>query len=154
MDVAYSLDARIAYRDWVAEGEHTVPMTRAIDKALGRILDDLAAGGVPLPRVEPSTWQIWAPSESLELFAADHSGMGVWLDLRLPADQALAHLADQVQEWAVEELARLGRPTNWPVCEAHPANHPQRPVVEHGRAVWACPIGVADSLLIGELRRA
>lgn len=87
------------------------------------------------------------------LFAADQSGMGVWLNLGLPNDQALAHLADQVQEWAVEELARLGRPTNWPVCAAHPTNHRPLPVVEQGRAVWACPVGVAASLPIGELRR-
>jgi hypothetical protein len=129
-------------------------VTRAIDRALGLILDDLAAGGVPLPRVEPSTWQTWEPSESLVLFAADDSGMGVWLDPDLPDDQALAHLADQVQDWAVEELARVARPTNWPVCEAHPANHPRRAVVEDGRAVWACPVGVAGSLPIGELRQA
>lgn len=126
-------------------------MTRAIDEVLGLIFKDLAAGGVPLPRVEPSTWQTWEPSESVTLFAADGSGMGVWLDPTLSEDLALVHLADQVHEWVVEELARLGRATNWPVCAAHPANHPRQAVVEHGRAVWACPVGAAVSSPIGEL---
>lgn len=125
-------------------------MTRAIDEVLDLILDDLAAGGVPLPRVEPTTWQTWEPSESVMLFGADRGGTGVWLDLTLSDDQALAHLADQVQEWVVEELARIGRPTNWPICAAHPDNHPRQAVIEHGRAVWACPVG-ADSSPIGEL---
>lgn len=69
-------------------------MTRAIDEVLDLILDDLAAGGVPLPRVEPTTWQTWEPSDSVMLFGADRSGTGVWLDLTLSDDQALAHLAD------------------------------------------------------------
>jgi hypothetical protein len=126
-------------------------VARAIDEVLGLVFKDLAATGVPLPRVEPTSWQTWEPSESVALFAADGTGMGVWLDMTLSEDQALAHLADQVQEWVVEELARLGRPTNWPICVAHPANHPRQAVVEHGRAVWACPVGAADSRPIGEL---
>lgn len=126
-------------------------MTRAIDEALGLILSDLAAGGVPLPRVDPTKWQTWEPSESVLLFAADGSGMGVWLDLTLAEDLALAHLADQVQDWVIEELARLGRPTNWPICAAHPGNHPRHAVVEHGRVVWACPLGATASSPIGEL---
>ena len=61
--------------------------------------------------------------------------MGVWFDLGLDDDHALVHLADQVQEWVVEELARLGRPTNWPVCASHPANHPRQALVRDGRAI-------------------
>ncbi|MCW2779614.1 MAG: hypothetical protein JWR35_63 [Marmoricola sp.] len=126
-------------------------MTHAIEVALGLITEDLVAGGVPLPRIEPSTWQDWEPSESVMLFGADGSGTGVWLDLGLSQAHGLAHLADQVQDWAVEELARLGRPTNWPVCAAHPTNHPLRTLVEDGRAVWACPAGGTAPLPIGEV---
>ena len=130
---------------------HNDPVTPSIDEALALILRDLAAGGAPQPRVEQTTWQPWDPSESVMLFAADGSGMGVWLDLTLPDAKAVAHLADQVQEWAIEELARLGRATNWPICAAHPANHPRQAVVQHGCAVWACPAGGADSSPVGEL---
>lgn len=118
---------------------HTVLVTRAIDVALELIADDLVAGGVPLPGVEPRTWQTWDPSESVILLGGDGSGMGVWSNLGLPQAEGLAHLADQVQDWAVEELARVGRPTNWPVCPEHPANHPLQAIVADGRAVWACP---------------
>jgi hypothetical protein len=85
------------------------------------------------------------------LFGADGSGMGVWLDLSKSHAERLAHLADQVQDWAVEELARLGRPTNWPACPAHPVIHPLKATVEDGHAVWSCPHGSAASSPIGRL---
>jgi hypothetical protein len=44
-------------------------------------------------------------------------------------------VADQVQEWAVEELCSVGKPTNWAQCPEHPL----APVVSEGRAVWTCP---------------
>ena|SRR5690348_5297343 len=135
----------------LAAAKHNVRMTRAIDEALDLIVSDLVAGGVPVPRVEPTARQDLDPSESVMLFADDGSGMGVWLDLRLPAAQQLAHLADQVQEWAVEELVRLGLPTNWPACAAHPANHPLQASVVDDRAVWVCPVGEHPSLPIGGL---
>jgi hypothetical protein len=135
------------------KAQHTVLVTRAIDVALELVALDLVAGGVPLPRIERRKWQDWEPSESVWLFAADGSGMGVWLNLGLSDADGLAHLADQVQDWAVEELARLGRPSNWPVCAAHPVNHPMRPVVEQGRAAWACPAGGGASVPIGDVSR-
>lgn len=33
-----------------------------------------------------------------------------------PLPDRIASMADQVQEWAVEELFSIGRPTNWPQC--------------------------------------
>src|SRR4051812_11299584 len=87
-----------------AEGtvvEHTGRVRRVIDEVLDVIFKDLAAADIALPRVEPTSWQTWEPSESVMLFAPDGSGMGVWLDLTLPDAQAMAHLADQVQEWVV-----------------------------------------------------
>lgn len=116
-------------------------MNRSIDAALDLISKDLMVGGVSLPRVEPTTWQDWDPAESVMLSAAGGSGMDVWLDLSRSRAHGLAHMADQVQVRAVEELARLGRPTNWPVCAAHPVNHPLEATVEGGQAVWACPNG-------------
>jgi hypothetical protein len=48
-------------------------------------------------------------------------------------------VADQVQEWAVEELCSVGRPTNWPQCPRHPQSHPLVAVLREGLAVWVCP---------------
>lgn len=126
-------------------------MTGALDRALALVLADFATTGAPPPRIDWVTWQTWDPSESAHLYAADGSGTGVWLDLGLPEQEALAHLADQVQDWAVEELCRLRLPTNWPVCPAHPDTHPQVAVAEHGRAVWTCPLGAARPTPVGGL---
>jgi hypothetical protein len=125
-------------------------MTREIDEVLDRILADLRTGGAPVPRVEPSTWQDSVPAQSAELWADDGSGSGVWLDPGLPPADRVAHLADQVQEWAVEELCRQRLPTNWPRCPAHPQNHPMQARVVDGRAAWTCPAGAAGSWPIGE----
>jgi len=71
---------------------HSGRVTREIDNALDLIFKDLTAASIPLPRVEPKTWQECEPSESVMLFAADRSGMGVWFDLGLDDDHALVHL--------------------------------------------------------------
>lgn len=53
--MTWFLAAWIAHwRIWSCS-EHTVRATRAIVKALGLILDDLAAEGAPLPRVDART---------------------------------------------------------------------------------------------------
>ncbi|MCU1633586.1 MAG: hypothetical protein JWM61_2238 [Micrococcaceae bacterium] len=41
----------------------------------------------------------------------------------------LADLADQIQEWVIEELWRSG--SSWPQCPRHPTTHPAQPVVGH-----------------------
>ncbi|WP_370247821.1 hypothetical protein [Nocardioides sp.] len=127
-------------------------MTPGLDAALALVLRDLAVTGVPQPRIEATSWQDAVPAESAWLIDADGSGTGVWWDPSAPDAEALSHLADQVQDWAVEELAHHGLPTNWPVCPAHPANHPRHAVVRDGVAAWACPQGAADTTTpIGQL---
>jgi len=125
--------------------------TGSIEATLRVIAQDFVAGGVRVPRIGPTSWQTYEPSESVMLFAEDGSGTGVWVDLDMQEAHRLAHLADQVQDWAVEELARLGRPTNWPICPAPPGTHPMEASVEDSRAVWACPAGDDVSLPIGGL---
>ncbi|WP_296601912.1 hypothetical protein [Nocardioides sp.] len=123
-------------------GEH-------LGRALDRILHDLT--DIPAPRVEPSDWQDWPGAESACLWAPDGSGTGVWLDTALPPAEQVVHLADQVQEWAVEELCAARRPTNWPRCPEHPDNHPMTPVVVDSRATWCCPRSGRAVVEIGRL---
>lgn len=115
-------------------GEH-------LGRALDRILRDLA--GIPAPRVEPSDWQDWPGAESAYLWAPDGSGRGVFVDPALAPAEQVVQLADQVQEWAVEELCAARQPTNWPRCPDHPDNHPMAPAVAQGVgegvAAWCCP---------------
>lgn len=68
-----------------------------------------------------------------------------------PLPQRIAGVADQVQEWAVEELWRTGRPATWPECPWHPGSHPMTAVARDGRAGWTCPGSGREAGLIGTL---
>jgi hypothetical protein len=63
----------------------------------------------------------------------------------------LAHIADQIQEWAVEELWNQGRPATWPECPFHPGSHPLEPVVVASIALWRCPKTTEPVAHVGEL---
>jgi hypothetical protein len=81
---------------------------------------------------------------------------GIRVQVSLPAPERLADLADQLQEWEVEELAATGRSATWPECPQHPDTHPLAPQargdqVRGDQAVWSCPasgqvIGVIGTL--------
>lgn len=126
-------------------------MTWGIEEALRLVLDDLRAAEGWAPVVDPTPWQPWQPSESVHLAAPDGTGAGAWLNLSLDPESGLAELADQVQDWVVEQLPGMHRPAVWPTCPAHPDSHPRQAVVEYGRAVWTCPRGAAVSTPIGRL---
>ena len=63
----------------------------------------------------------------------------------------LAQLADQVQEWAVEELWNRGRSATWPECPFHPNSHPLEPAAVAGAALWRCPKTAERVAAIGAL---
>jgi hypothetical protein len=78
--------------------------------------------------------------------------MGVWFDRAESAAEQVARLADQVQEWEVEELAAQGRPATWPQCPEHPSSHPLTPEVGPDEtAVWRCPRSQRVAGRIGQL---
>jgi|HubBroStandDraft_6_1064221.scaffolds.fasta_scaffold1268464_1 hypothetical protein len=72
------------------------------------------------------------------LLNQDGCGQGVRLRGVNEPDE-LAQLADQVQEWAVEELWNQGRSATWPECPFHPNSHPLESAVVAGVASWRCP---------------
>ena len=116
------------------------------------VVQDLRATGGPLPWLEESDWQDSVEgAESAFLRSRDGSGMGVWVDTRVPDAEQVVMVADQVQEWVVEELAANGRSTNWPRCPQHPRNHPLAAKSHEGRAVWRCPRGGTVVSEIGRL---
>ncbi|WP_419666815.1 hypothetical protein [Streptomyces sp. 2-1] len=91
------------------------------------------------------------------LYAPDGSGQGVYAEPDGRPAMLLAHVADQVQEWAVEALWGQGEPAVWPQCPSHPDKHPLAATVEAGEegdgdyAVWVCPSTGDTAALIGEL---
>jgi hypothetical protein len=129
-------------------------MDTALAEALAPVLRDLESTGSVIPEVRDDQWPGIEGQATAALRSPDGTGQGVsaMTDESLP--QRIASVADQVQEWAVEELCSVGRPTNWPQCPQHRSTHPLAAAVRDGRAVWACP---ATGLLvkeIGQLGRA
>lgn len=122
-----------------------------MQRGLAQVFRDIETTGAPLPRVEDSDWQTSPGKESAFLRSEDGSGMGIWVDPDLPVNDQLAMLADQVQEWLIEELWQRGQPTNWPRCPEHPDNHPLTAAVRRGRATWACPSSEGSASEIGSL---
>ena len=60
----------------------------------------------------------------------------------------MAQLAEQLQEWEVEQLCWAGRSATGPECPEHPGSHPLEPAVAGDIAVWRCPRSrrVADTI--------
>ncbi len=114
-------------------------MESALAEALTPVLRDLANSGSVIPQVRDHQWSDFEGQVTAMLFSPGGSGQGVSAMTGEPLPQRIASVADQVQEWAVEELCSIGRPTNWPQCPQHPRSHPLSAVVREGRAVWSCP---------------
>jgi len=82
----------------------------------------------------------------------DVGSRGIQVQVSLPPAERLAGLADQLQDWEVEELAAAGRPATWPECPQHPGSHPLAPRVSGGQAAWCCPVSGQVISAIGALR--
>ena len=63
---------------------------------------------------------------------------GIRVQVSLPAPERFADVADQLQEWEIEELAAAGRPATWPECPQHPDTHPLAPQARGDQATWCC----------------
>ncbi|MGK5678508.1 hypothetical protein [Actinoplanes sp. URMC 104] len=110
--------------------------------ALAPVLRELEGpGGVRLKVVDEG-WENPMPGDATAVvWDPAGMGMGIRVELGRPAGEQIAHVADQVQEWAVEALWRLERPTNWPPCPHHPSTHPLAARELDGWAYWVCPAG-------------
>ncbi|MGW4941112.1 hypothetical protein ACWEOZ_05920 [Actinoplanes sp. NPDC004185] len=126
-------------------------MDSELAAALDPILADLARPGGVLPEIRDESWSDLPGTASAYLYAQDGSGQGISIALGQPPARQVAELADRVQEWAVEALWTLGRPTNWPACPRHPHRHPLAATELHGRAVWECPADHVEIAAIGGL---
>lgn len=57
-------------------------------------------------------------------------------------------VAEQLQEFVIEERATHGLTAAWPDCPEHPATHPLNAVEAGDHAVWVCPKSGASHGLI------
>jgi hypothetical protein len=108
---------------------------------LAPVLNDIRATGAIVPEIrEEEHKDLGQDMVSAWLQGPDGvTGMGLRVNMALPAADRLADVADQFQEWEVEELAAAGRSATWPECPEHPKSHPLSPQVRDGAAVWSCP---------------
>lgn len=124
--------------------------------ALGPVLQDVRTDhpGTPLRLVratEPDlhAW-IWMP---------DGSGIGLSAQIVEGSDEeafteAVAALAETVQEAVIECVSMRNGSSTWPPCPAHPDRHPLV-VAVHGHAVmWDCPNTERPVAPLGKLRKA
>jgi hypothetical protein len=106
-------------------------MEEALRNALDVLLPELQRTSGLRPRLEER-------GDWVMLLNQNGNGQGVQLRGRGEPDE-LAQLADQIQEWAVEELWNQDRSATWPECPFHPNSHPLEPAVVAGTATWRCP---------------
>ncbi len=128
-------------------------MNDLLREALEPVLRDVAATGAPMPDVRDGDWAGDADTASAVLWSRDGNGAGVQVRLSGSGADRVAHVADQVQEFVIEELAGLAA-TNWPVCPRHPTTHPLEAMSKDGVAVWACPAEPIPVSPIGALASA
>jgi hypothetical protein len=122
--------------------EHPRPLTdveRAVlREAVAPVLRDLAATSTSTPVIREEAHEEGDEMVCAWLEGADGTGQGIRVALSCSPVEQLADLADQVQEWVIEELHAAGESAVWPPCPRHP-NHPLQPEVRDEMAVWICP---------------
>ena len=109
-------------------------------ETMAPVLRDVQASGAVSPVIWEETQDgVHDEWVSVMLWSADGTGMGVFIPTEPTAADQVARLAEQVQEWEIEELAAAGLAT-WPECPDHPDSHPLEPAAaEQNQAVWRCP---------------
>ena len=120
-------------------------------EALQPILSDLRREGLSEPRIEDRDWSRDPERPSAMLWGPDGSGSGISVERSAALPERIAAVADQVQEWAIEELWGGSAATNWPRCPHHPNSHPLLATTSDQTAVWVCPADQATISRIGSL---
>lgn len=110
------------------------------------ILRDLRSSGAIVPEVVEEAHDEAGPDRLAAWIQPPGRGdtrgvgsQGIYIQVDVSAPERVANLADQIQEWEVEELAAAGRPATWPECPQHPNTHPLAPQARGDRAEWCCP---------------
>lgn len=128
-----------------------MPVDAVLRQALEPILRDLKRGGLDEPRIEDRDWTGDSETTSAMLWSIDGSGSGVSVLLSETPSERIADMADQVQQWAIEDQLWRAGATNWPRCPAHPNAHPLQAAPVNDAAVWVCPQNRDVVAQIGEV---
>jgi hypothetical protein len=126
--------------------------------SLEPVLRDMRASGAIVPDVleeahddlGPDYVHAWIRSPG-DTGSGRAGSQGIRVQVSLAPPERLADLADQLQDWEVEELAAAGRPATWPECPQHPGSHPLAPAARGRQAAWCCPASGQITGLVGAL---
>lgn len=118
---------------------HAPQITRLLTEAVAPVFRDLRRATMAVPQITEADWSGGPDVVTALLVSSDGSSTGVHVSRSTTEAERVAELADQVQEWAIEQLWGHG-PTNWPPCTLHPNSHPLTATTRESLAVWACPI--------------
>jgi hypothetical protein len=133
---------------------------RAVLRATAEpILRDLRSSGAIIPDLMEEAHDDLGPDRVAAWIqppgSADSEAVGsqgIYVEIDLSTAERLAGLADQIQEWEIEELAAAARPATWPECPQHPNSHPLAPQAQGNQAAWRCPASGQLIAVIGALR--
>ncbi len=109
---------------------------------------DLVAAGKPVPGVKDEDWIELPEYASAMLCGADGSRVGIRMHVVAGEWDRVAEVADQVQDWVIDELWPTA-PTNWPPCPRHPETHPLSAATRGSVAWWVCPADGTTFAVIG-----
>ena len=129
---------------------HAAAMDERLEQALVPVVSDIRACGVPEPAVVDGDWSDDAMDATAFMNSADGSLIGLRVRVDGTPMEQIVEVAEQVQEWVIEELWPAAA-TNWPPCPHHPETHPLSAAVRDGAAVWACPTDATAFATIGGL---
>jgi hypothetical protein len=128
----------------MALSEHPRPLTdqerEVVREAAAPVLRDIAASGAiglglrEEARADRGDEIVCAWMSSVDGI----TGVDISVSLADSVAERVSGLAEQLQEWEVEELAAAGRSASWPECPEHPNSHPLEPEADDS-AVWRCP---------------
>jgi hypothetical protein len=110
-------------------------------ETMAPVLRDIEASGAILPPIQEETYEkVGDEFVSVWAWHSYGSALGIFIPSEHLAAERVVRLAEQLQEWEIEELAEVGRSATWPECPDHPNSHPLEPVVDdEDMAVWRCP---------------
>ena len=128
-----------------------VRVDEVLREAMEPVLRDLEGAGIASPRVEDDNWTGDIDWPSAMLCTPEGNGSGVCVARSAPLGERVAWVADQVQDWAIEELWAKAMPTNWPPCPHHPNGHPTKVATRDATAVWVCPIDATLVAIVGSV---
>jgi len=125
-----------------------------LHETLAPLLRDIEmTGAIPLAIQEETYAGFDDDFVSVWAWHSDATGQGVFVPSERLSAERVARLAEQLQEWEIEELAAVGRSATWPECPNHPNSHPLEPMVsEENTAIWRCPRDGQVICAIGSLR--